>query len=41
MRESGTEPLIRIMVEAGTDEICHEKVNRVIEVMEAEGLIVD
>ena len=41
VRESGTEPLIRIMVEAGTDEICHEKVNRVIEVMEAEGLIVD
>lgn len=41
VRESGTEPLIRVMVEAGTDEICHEKVDRVVKVMEAEGLIVD
>ena len=41
VRESGTEPLIRIMVEAGTDEICRENVERVVKVMEAEGLIVD
>ena len=40
VRESGTEPLIRVMVEAGTDEICHEKVAKVVKVMEAEGLIV-
>ena len=41
VRESGTEPLIRVMVEAGTDEICRENVERVVKVMEAEGLIVD
>ena len=41
VRESGTEPLIRVMVEAGTDELCHENVDRVVKVMEAEGLIVD
>ena len=23
VRESGTEPLIRVMVEAGTDDLCH------------------
>ena len=41
VRESGTEPLIRGMVEAGTDEICRENVERVVNVLEAEGLIVD
>ena len=40
VRESGTEPLIRVMVEAATDAICEEKVNSVIAVMEKEGLIV-
>ena len=40
VRESGTEPVIRVMVEAATDEICEEKVNSVIAVMEKEGLIV-
>ena len=39
VRESGTEPVIRVMVEAGTDEICHEHVDNVIKVMEACGLI--
>ena len=39
--ESGTEPLIRVMVEAGTDELCHENVDRVVKVMEAEGLVID
>ena len=41
VRESGTEPLIRVMVEAGTDEICHENVEYVVQVMESEGLIID
>lgn len=40
VRESGTEPVIRVMVEAATDELCEEHVDAVIAVMEAEGLIV-
>ncbi len=38
VRESGTEPLIRVMVEAETDELCEKYVNHVIDVIEAEGL---
>ena len=38
VRESGTEPLIRVMVEAATDEICAEHVDRVIAVIEEQGL---
>ena len=41
VRESGTEPLIRVMVEAGTEEICAEHVNNVVRVMEEEGLVVE
>ena len=41
VRESGTEPVIRVMVEAGTQDICAEHVNNVIKVMENEGLIVE
>ena len=41
VRESGTEPLIRVMVEAGTDELCHQYVDSVVKVMEAEGLVVE
>ena len=41
VRESGTEPLIRVMVEAGTEEICAEHVDHVVQVMEKEGLIVE
>lgn len=40
VRESGTEPVIRVMVEATTDELCEQYVNQVIDVMEKEGLIV-
>lgn len=40
VRESGTEPVIRVMVEAATDAICKEQVERVVKVMEEEGLIV-
>ena len=38
MRESGTEPVIRVMVEAATDEICRQYVEQVIQVIRAEGL---
>ena len=38
MRESGTEPVIRVMVEAATDEICEKYVDGVIDVIKAEGL---
>ena len=41
VRESGTEPLIRVMVEAKTDELCQEHVENVIKVMEAQGLVVE
>ena len=40
VRESGTEPVVRVMVEAATDEICEKHVNQVIQVMEAEGLVI-
>lgn len=39
VRESGTEPLIRVMVEAKNDSICKEKVEKVIAVMDKEGLV--
>lgn len=38
VRESGTEPVVRVMVEAETTEICQEMVNKVIEVMKRKGL---
>ena len=38
VRESGTEPVIRVMVEAASDEICAKYVDSVVEVIEAEGL---
>ena len=37
VRESGTEPVIRVMVEAKKDAICREMVQRVIEVMDKRG----
>ena len=39
MRESGTEPLIRVMVEGESDEICAACADRVVEVMKREGLV--
>lgn len=33
VRESGTEPLIRVMVEAETEEICHTYVDEVVDVI--------
>ena len=37
VRESGTEPVIRVMVEADTEEICERHVDAVIKVIEAKG----
>ncbi|MBO8464184.1 MAG: phosphoglucosamine mutase [Firmicutes bacterium] len=38
VRESGTEPVIRVMVEASTDERCRECVEEIIKVIEERGL---
>lgn len=37
VRESGTEPLVRVMVEAENEEICRKYVNSVIDVIKAKG----
>ena len=37
VRESGTEPVIRVMVEAGSDEICEKYVDSVIDVIKEDG----
>ena len=37
VRESGTEPVIRVMVEAGSDEICEKYVDSVVDVIKAKG----
>mgnify|MGYP000081499135 FL=1 len=36
VRESGTEPVIRVMVEAASDEICEKYVDSVVKVIESE-----
>lgn len=41
VRESGTEPLLRVMVEAETDEICHKYVYQVVDVLKAKGHAVE
>ncbi len=38
VRESGTEPVIRVMVEADTDELCRKYVDQVVDVMRRQGL---
>lgn len=40
MRASGTEPLVRVMVEARTNEICEKYVDQVIDVIRKEGLAI-
>ena len=37
VRESGTEPVIRVMVEADTEELCEKYVDSVIDVIKAKG----
>ena len=41
VRESGTEPLIRVMVEAKTQDICREMVDSVVKVIYQEGLAIE
>jgi phosphoglucosamine mutase len=41
VRESGTEPLIRVMVEAGTTEICNQYVDSVCDVIRKRGFAVE
>lgn len=38
VRTSGTEPLVRVMVEAGSDELCHKYVYQVIDLIKAKGM---
>jgi phosphoglucosamine mutase len=38
VRESGTEPVIRVMVEAETDTLCEKYVDEVIDVIKAQHL---
>ena len=37
LRQSGTEPLIRVMVEAESDDICKECVDSVVDVIKSKG----
>ena len=37
VRESGTEPVTRVMVEAGTEETCEKYVDQVIDVIREKG----
>lgn len=41
VRESGTEPLIRVMAEAETEECCEKMVDKVVAVIRSEGLATD
>lgn len=41
IRESGTEPVIRVMVEAKSDELCKEYVYKVVDVIKAKGHCVE
>ena len=40
LRQSGTEPVVRVMVEAETNAICEKYVDQVIEVMKAKGHVI-
>lgn len=40
VRESGTEPVIRVMVEAGSDKLCEKYVDDVIEVIRCKGHLI-
>ena len=41
LRQSGTEPLIRVMVEAETPEICEKYVDQVIDVLKKKGHVTE
>ena len=40
LRQSGTEPIVRVMVEAATEELCEKYVDQVIEVMKSQGHLI-
>ncbi len=40
LRQSGTEPVVRVMVEAATQELCTKYVDQVIEVMKQQGHVI-
>ena len=40
LRESGTEPVIRVMVEAETQELCEKYVDRVVKVLYKKGHVI-
>ena len=39
VRKSGTEPVLRVMVEAGDPDTCEKNVDAVLEVMKKKGLL--
>lgn len=41
LRESGTEPLVRVMVEAETDEMCKENVDHIVQVLKDKGHVIE
>ena len=41
LRASGTEPLVRVMVEAESNEVCENCVDEVIDVMQQQGLVLE
>ena len=41
LRKSGTEPVLRVMAEASTPELCEQSVDRIIAAMEKQGLLVE
>ena len=41
LRKSGTEPLIRVMVEAGSDEKCKEAADKIIDAIKSGGYILE
>ena len=40
LRKSGTEPLLRVMVEAASQELCEEKCDEIIAAMDAAGMLI-
>lgn len=41
LRESGTEPLVRVMVEAENDELCRQNVNHIVQVLKDNGHVIE
>ena len=39
VRESGTEPVVRVMVEAKSENICHKYVDLVVNVIQGKGFV--